>query len=150
MSVEYSAEAVLPEPSRRRLGHPVTIPSVIGVPPSSVRVSFGFRPPLQQSLLGRTALLQLGSADPIEYRKAAGQHVEQAFTVGGGLPILAHWNVRSVLPQLHLNLGADPPLLIQTGGVQPGRAQGFECARSSASHPRPRARLRVSQDCQKD
>src|ERR1700719_2489523 len=67
----------------------------------------------------------LSSADAIEDREAAGQHVEQIIPIGGGLPIFAHRNVRHVLPELHLQFGADPPLLVNVAGVEPGGAQRF-------------------------
>src|SRR6516165_7960938 len=60
----------------------------------------------------------LSSTDPIEYREAAGLHIEQILPVGGGLPIFAHRDVRQVLPQLQLD--ADAPLLVDLAGVEPG------------------------------
>jgi hypothetical protein len=36
------------------------------------------------------------------------------------LPIFAHRDVGNILPQLRLKLGADPPLLINASGVEPG------------------------------
>jgi len=68
----------------------------------------------------------LGSADPIEYREAAGQHVEQILPIGGGLRIFAHRNIWNILPQLHLELSTDPPLLIEAAGVQPRGSQSFD------------------------
>src|SRR6516225_4564917 len=68
----------------------------------------------------------LSSTDPIEYREAAGLHIEQILAIGGGLPVFAHRNVRNILPQLHLELDADPPLLVQVAGVEPGGSQGFD------------------------
>src|SRR5215472_19271062 len=68
----------------------------------------------------------LSSTDPIEYRKAAGQHVEQIFAIGGRLPIFAHRDVGHVLPQLQLELGANPPLRVEVAGVEPGAAQCFD------------------------
>ena len=85
----------------------------------------------------------LGSANPIEYREKAGQHVEQILPMGGGLPIFAHRNIRNVLPQLHLQLGADPPLFINVAGVEPGGAQGFD---SRARRPPNESREPVSAD----
>jgi hypothetical protein len=42
------------------------------------------------------------------------------------LPILAHRNVRHIFPQLHLQFGTNPPLLIDAAGVEPGGAQRFD------------------------
>jgi hypothetical protein len=74
----------------------------------------------------RLELEALGSANPIEDRKAAGHHVKQILAVGGGLPIFAHRNVGHVLPQLHLQIGTDPPLLVEITGVEPGGPQGLD------------------------
>src|SRR6516165_10967094 len=58
--------------------------------------------------------------------EAAGQRVEQIFAIGGKLPVFAHRNVGHVLPQLHLKLDTDPPLLVEGAGLQPGGPQGFD------------------------
>jgi hypothetical protein len=109
---------------------------------ASACVSFGFRPPIAAfpCKTDRGASIICGPHRIPQSSRAA---VEQAFAVGGGLPILPYWNVRSVLPQLHLNLGADPPLLIQTGGVQPRRAQGFDARARRPAIPgrEPSARI---------
>ena len=73
-------------------------------------------------------MIALSSANPPKHRKGAGQHVEQIFAVGGGLPIFAHRNVGHVLPELHLKLGADPLLLIEAAGIEPGTTQRFDAS----------------------
>jgi hypothetical protein len=65
-------------------------------------------------------LESLSSADTPKHWKTAGQHVEQILPIGGGLPIFAHRNVGHILPQLHLQLRAYPPLLVDVAGVEPG------------------------------
>ena len=63
------------------------------------------------------------SANPVEDSEAAGKNIEQIFAIGSGLPIFAHRDVGHVLPQLHLQLGTDPPLLVEAGGVEPCRTR---------------------------
>src|SRR6516164_1165019 len=78
------------------------------------------------SPVGRQRPRYLSTSNAIEDREAARQHVDQILAVSGGLPVFAHWNVRNILPKLHLELRANPPLLIEASRVEPGGAQGFD------------------------
>src|ERR1700737_1295398 len=66
------------------------------------------------------------SADTIKGREAARYNVDQILSMRSFLPILTHRNVGYVLPQLHLQLGADTLLFVETGSVEPGSAQRFD------------------------
>ena len=92
----------------------------------------------------------LSSADPPKDGEAAGEHVEQILAIGGGLPIFAHRNVGHILPQLQLQLGADPPLFIQTGSVEPSSAQGFDALARRPADPSGKPIRSGSNCCQKD
>src|SRR5207237_6488449 len=81
------------------------------------------------------------SAHPIERREATGQYVDQFFPVRRRLPIFAHRDERHVLPDLFLQLGADAPLLVHIGSVQPSGAQLLD---AGAGRPTVPARLAVS------
>src|SRR5215472_10155211 len=55
-------------------------------------------PAISRLLHGELVMITLSSADAVENRETAGQHVEQILAIGGGLPVFAHRNVGHVLP----------------------------------------------------
>src|SRR5207253_5734920 len=46
--------------------------------------------------------------------------------VRGFLPVLAHRDVGHIVPELHLQLAADPLLLVEGGRIEPGRPQRLD------------------------
>src|SRR5438132_7957345 len=64
-----------------------------------------------------------GAAHATEDRETSGQDVSQVLAVRGCLPVLAHRDERHVFPELLLQIGADPLLLLPINRVEPGGAQ---------------------------
>src|ERR1700730_1846589 len=64
-----------------------------------------------------------GAAHAVEDHETSRQDVGQVLAVRGCLPVLAHRDERHVFPELLLQIGADPLLLLQISGVEPSGAQ---------------------------
>ena len=64
-----------------------------------------------------------GAAHAIEHRETSGQDVGQVLPIRRRLPVFAKRDERHVLPELLLQIDADPLLLLQIGRVEPGGAQ---------------------------
>src|SRR5215472_8008593 len=56
---------------------------------------------------------ELRAADAVKNCEAVGQDLSQVVAIGACLPVLAHRDERHVLPELLLQIDADPLLLLQ-------------------------------------
>src|SRR5208282_2168438 len=64
-----------------------------------------------------------GATHAVERCETSGQDVCQILSVRRRLPVLAHRDERHVLPELLLQIDADPLLLLQIGRGEPGGAK---------------------------